>query len=104
MREPTGQGRPALPFRRAGRQRAALEELWEQAEPPIDTDDPVDVLHVRDTLSRLTPHHRAALVLRYVDGLPVPEVAALPDRSGHATESPNVLAKAAYRHAERSAS
>ena len=91
-------------WRRAGRQRAALEELWEQTEPPIDANDPVDVLHVRDTLARLTPHHRAALVLRYVDGLPVPEVAALLDRSVHATESLIVRAKAAYRHAEGSAS
>ena len=91
-------------WRRAGRQRAALEELWEQAEPPIDANDPVDVLHVRDTLARLTPHHRAALVLRYLDGLPVPEVAALLDRSVHATESLIVRAKAAYRHAEGSAS
>ncbi|MFZ4718879.1 MAG: VOC family protein [Ilumatobacteraceae bacterium] len=32
-----------------------------------------------ETLAMLTPHHRAALVLRYVDGLPVPDVAALLD-------------------------
>ena len=86
-------------WRRTGRQRAALEELWEHAEPPVDHNDPIDVLHVRDTLARLTPHHRAALVLRYVDGLPVPEVAAMLDRSVHATESLIVRAKAAYRHA-----
>jgi RNA polymerase sigma-70 factor (ECF subfamily) len=91
-------------WRRAGRQRAALEELWEGTDPPADHGDPVDVLHVRDTLARLTPHHRAALVLRYVDGLQVPEVAALLDRSVHATESLLVRAKAAYRHAEGSAS
>jgi RNA polymerase sigma-70 factor (ECF subfamily) len=86
-------------WRRTGRQRQALEELWERTEPPVDGNDPVDVLHVRNTLARLTPHHRAALVLRYVDGLPVPEVAALLDRSVHATESLIVRAKAAYRHA-----
>jgi RNA polymerase sigma-70 factor (ECF subfamily) len=54
---------------------------------------------VRNTLARLTPHHRAALVLRYLDGLPVAEVALLLDRSVHATESLLVRAKAAYRQA-----
>lgn len=84
-------------WRRDGRHRDALEELWEQAEPPADRNDPIDTLHVRDVLARLTPHHRAALVLRYLDGLPVPEVATLLDRSVHATESLLVRAKAAYR-------
>ena len=84
-------------WRRSGRHREALEELWEQHEPPPDCGDPIDAVHVRDTLGRLTPHHRAALVLRYVDGLPVPEVAALLDRSVHATESLLVRARAAYR-------
>jgi RNA polymerase sigma-70 factor (ECF subfamily) len=84
-------------WRRLGRQRDLLEELWEHTDPLDDHDDPVDVLHVRDTLSRLTPHHRAALVLRYMDGLSVPEVASLLERSVHATESLLVRAKAAYR-------
>ena len=57
------------------------------------------MLHVQHTLGRLLPHHRAALVLRYVDGLPVPEVATLLERSVHATESLLVRAKAAYRQA-----
>ena len=86
-------------WRRQARQRAALEELWEHAEPAADSNDPIDTLHVRDTLARLTPHHRAALVLRYVDGLGVPEVAALLEKSVHATESLLVRAKAAYRSA-----
>jgi RNA polymerase sigma-70 factor (ECF subfamily) len=86
-------------WRRQARQRAALEELWEHTEPTVDDNDPIDTLHVRDTLARLTPHHRAALVLRYVDGLPVPEVAALLDKSVHATESLLMRAKTAYRSA-----
>jgi RNA polymerase sigma-70 factor (ECF subfamily) len=86
-------------WRRLARQRAALEELWQQAEPAADSNEPIDTLHVRDTLALLTPHHRAALVLRYVDGLPVPEVAALLEKSVHATESLLVRAKAAYRSA-----
>jgi RNA polymerase sigma-70 factor (ECF subfamily) len=86
-------------WRRLARQRAALEELWAHTEPAVDGNDPIDPLHVRATLALLTPHHRAALVLRYVDGLPVPQVAALLDKSVHATESLLVRAKAAYRSA-----
>jgi RNA polymerase sigma-70 factor (ECF subfamily) len=84
-------------WRREGRQRQALEELYEGSAAPIDSSDPVDVLHVHDVLSRLTPHHRAALTLRYLDGLPVEQVAVLLDRSLHATESLLMRAKAAYR-------
>ena len=40
-----------------------------------------------ETLLRLPPSQRAALMLRYMDGLPVPEVARLLKRSVHATES-----------------
>ncbi|MCX6520213.1 MAG: RNA polymerase sigma factor [Actinobacteria bacterium] len=87
-------------WRREGRQRQALEELYEGSAAPThtpDSPDPVDVLHVHDVLSRLTPHHRAALTLRYLDGLPVEQVATLLDRSLHATESLLMRAKAAYR-------
>jgi len=84
-------------WRRTGRQRRALEELWDgQVEVP-DANDPVEALHVQDVLARLLPHHRAALTLRYLDGLPVEEVARLLERSLHATESLLVRAKAAYR-------
>ena len=86
-------------WRRDSRQRRALEELWDGTDEPVDSHDPVDALHVRDILARLTPHHRAALTFRYLDGLPVDEVAALLDRSVHATESLLVRAKAAYRAA-----
>ena len=47
----------------------------------------------------LGEHHRAALTLRYVDGLPVPQVAALLDRTVHATEALLVRARAAFRRA-----
>ena len=43
------------------------------------------------------PHHRAALTLRYLDGLPVPEVARHLDRTVHATEALLVRARAAFR-------
>jgi RNA polymerase sigma-70 factor, ECF subfamily len=84
-------------WRREGRQRLALEELYEAGSDPVDSPDPIDTLHVHDVLARLTPHHRAALTLRYLDGLPVEQVAAQLDRSLHATESLLMRAKAAYR-------
>lgn len=48
-------------------------------------------------LAQLNPMQRAALTLRYVDGMSVPEVAQLLDRSVHATETLLVRAKRAFR-------
>lgn len=68
-----------------------------------DHEDPwdahLDALRAHDTLDRLLPPHRAALVLRYLDDLPVPEVAAHLDRSVHATEGLLVRARGAFRRA-----
>jgi RNA polymerase sigma-70 factor (ECF subfamily) len=70
-------------------------------DPPPDDDDPweaeLDGFTARDTLERLGAHHRAALTLRYVDDLPVPEVAALLDRTVHATEALLVRSRRAFR-------
>jgi RNA polymerase sigma-70 factor, ECF subfamily len=46
---------------------------------------------------RLGLHHRAALALRYLDGLPVPDVAAHLGRTRHATEALLVRARIAFR-------
>ncbi|MCW0213360.1 MAG: sigma-70 family RNA polymerase sigma factor [Pseudonocardia sp.] len=66
-----------------------------------DLDDPwdaeLDALVARDVLARQSPQHRAALTLRYLDGLPVAEVAHLLDRTVHATEALLVRARAAFR-------
>ena len=86
-------------WRRSGRNQQLLEELWEDTEPQSDSNEPIDALHVRDVLTRLLPYHRAALTLRYLDGLPVDQVAALLERSLHATESLLMRAKTAYRQA-----
>ena len=73
------------------------------AEPGLDADDPwdarLDALRAQDVLRRLGPHHRAALTLRYVDDLPVPEVAQVLGRTVHATEALLVRARSAFRTA-----
>jgi len=86
-------------WRRAEREQRGLRLL--NSEPsPVD-DDPwetaIDRLRAREVLGRLGPHHRAALTLRYLDGLPVPEVASHLDRTVHATEALLVRARAAFR-------
>ena len=85
-------------WRRVERERRGLRLL--DAEP-ARVDDPwatvVDRIRAREVLDRLGPHHRAALTLRYLDGLPVPEVARHLDRTLHATEALLVRARAAFR-------
>ena len=53
-------------------------------------------------LDLLGPAHRAALVLRYLDDLPVPQVAETLGRTVHATEALLVRARAAFRRAYES--
>jgi RNA polymerase sigma-70 factor (ECF subfamily) len=88
-------------WRRQAREQRGLHALAD-AQASAD-DDPWDVhvdrLRTHATLASLGPHHRAALTLRYVDGLPVSEVAGLLDRSVHATEALLVRARAAFRRA-----
>lgn len=60
-------------------------------------DERLDALGARAALDRLAPHHRSALTLRYLDDLPVAEVAQLLGRSLHATEALLVRARSAFR-------
>ena len=68
-----------------------------------DSEDPwdaeIDALRARQVLERLGPAHRAALVLRYLDDLPVAQVAETLGRTLHATEALLVRARAAFRRA-----
>ncbi|MCU1346807.1 MAG: polymerase subunit sigma-24 [Acidimicrobiia bacterium] len=87
-------------WRRRGRDERLYDELADQ--PDLrDVTDPWDAelsaLLATDVLRRLGSHHRLALTLRYVDGLPVAEVAALLDRTLHATEALLVRARVAFR-------
>jgi RNA polymerase sigma-70 factor, ECF subfamily len=85
-------------WRRTERERRGLRRLDGEtalADDPWET--ALDRIRAREVLGRLGPHHRAALTLRYLDGLPVPEVARHLDRSVHATEALLVRARAAFR-------
>ena len=62
-----------------------------------DFDARFDRLHTREVLAELGAHHRAALTLRYLDGLSVPEVAEHLGRTVHATEALLVRARHAFR-------
>jgi RNA polymerase sigma-70 factor (ECF subfamily) len=64
---------------------------------PWDTH--LDAIRAHQTLAKVAPQHRAALTLRYLDGLSVPEVAAELGRTVHATEGLLVRARAAFRRA-----
>lgn len=68
-------------------------------------DDPwdarLDAMRARDTMDHLVPQHRAALTLRYLDDLPVAQVADLLGRTTHATEALLVRARAAFRRVHR---
>ena len=81
--------------------RVAREERGLRLVETEETEDPwdcaIDAIRARDVLDQLGPHHRAALTLRYLDGLPVNDVAACLDRTVHATEALLVRARTAFR-------
>ncbi len=85
-------------WRRTERERRGLRLLdGESAGVDDPWDAAIDRIRAHEALGRLGPHHRAALTLRYLDGLPVPEVARHLDRTVHATEALLVRARAAFR-------
>lgn len=85
-------------WRRAEREERNLRAV---ASEPAPVDDrweiQLDVLTARDVLGEMGGHHRAALTLRYVDDLPVPDVALALGRTVHATEALLVRARRAFR-------
>jgi RNA polymerase sigma-70 factor (ECF subfamily) len=87
-------------WRRQGRDDRNMRALVDTAPPSEDPwDAELDLVCAHDTLARLAPHHRAALTLRYLDDLPVKEVAELLERTVHATEALLVRARIAFRRA-----
>jgi RNA polymerase sigma-70 factor, ECF subfamily len=63
------------------------------------SDAELDAVVARRVLGDLSAVHRSALTLRYLDDLPVAEVATALGRSLHATEALLVRARAAFRRA-----
>ena len=57
----------------------------------------LDALAAHDVLDELGAHHRSALTLRYIDDLPVHDVAVALERSEQATEALLVRARHAFR-------
>ncbi len=85
-------------WRRSAREQrglAAVAVLAEEAGDPWE--EHLDVQAAHAALARLPGPQRAALTLRYLDGLPVAEVAACLGRSLHATETLLARARAALR-------
>ena len=85
-------------WRRTDLERRRLGAIADGADP---VDDPweaqLDVAAAHAALSRVSAHQRTVLTLRYLDGLPVAEVAQELGRSLHATETLLVRARAALR-------
>jgi RNA polymerase sigma-70 factor (ECF subfamily) len=75
--------------------------LVHSAPPPPDADLPVisDLGAAEAALATLNPTYRAALVLRHVDELSVPEVAVHLGRTVEATEQVLTRARVAFLHA-----
>src|SRR5262249_15176623 len=85
-------------WRRQAREEAKLA-LASDADEIDEWDEQLDAMRAHEVLAALAPHHRIALTLRYLDGLPVPEVAQMLDRTVHATEALLVRARIAFRRA-----
>jgi len=78
-------------YRRARRLESKLGLVW-SARPETDCDDSVTRQQVLDGLVGLEEEHRLVLALRYIDGLPVDEIAETIARTVTATYS--LLARA----------
>lgn len=85
-------------WRALAREQSHLHAIYESGAGDDDPwDERLDALRAQQVLRTLAPHHRAALVLRYLDDLPVPQVAEVLGRTRHATEALIVRARAAFR-------
>ena len=76
----------------------AVATLHDDTGPMVDVRE-LDERRALATLAVLGPHHRAALTLRYLDGLSVPRVADELGRTVHATEALLARARNAFRTA-----
>jgi RNA polymerase sigma-70 factor (ECF subfamily) len=86
-------------WRRRAREERGLRAVASVELPAVQDpwDARLDGLRAAQTLDRLAPQHRLALTLRYLDDLPVAQVAALLGPGPHATEALLVRARTAFR-------
>ena len=77
------------------RRLSAVAELTDATDDPWDAT--VDAAAIERTLRNLGAVNRAALTLRYLDGLPVAEVARMLDRTVLATDQVLARARRAFR-------
>ena len=85
-------------WRRQAREERSLRLLPEEDDAvTTSTAERFERTRAREVLDELGAHHRAALTLRYLDGLSVPEVAHHLDRTVHATEALLVRARNVFR-------
>lgn len=90
-------------WRRDERRRRSAELIEGLATDPADDWNAVlDALLAQEVLARLSPQHRGALTLRYLDGLPVREVAQHLGRTLGATEVLLVRARRQFRESYES--
>jgi RNA polymerase sigma-70 factor (ECF subfamily) len=85
-------------WRRRAREERGLRRLM--AGPGIEEAEGLGALEeglAMETLRRLPEQYRAALTVRYVDGLSVPETATVLGRTLHATESLLARARGTFR-------
>jgi RNA polymerase sigma-70 factor (ECF subfamily) len=85
-------------WRAAEREQRGLRAVVAEPDPVDDPwDERLDALLAHQVLERQTGTYRAALTLRYLDGLAVSEVAKALGRTVHATEALLTRARHAFR-------
>ena len=86
-------------WRAAEREERGLHAVADPAGPVDDPwDERIDAMLAHEVLAGQSGPHRAALTLRYLDGLPVPDVARTLGRTVAATEALLTRARIAFRH------
>ena len=85
-------------WRRREREERGLRLAYDEAETVTEPwDVELDAVVAHDVLAHLAPQQQLALTLRYLDGLPVVQVAHVLGRTLHATEALLVRSRAAFR-------
>ena len=76
-------------YRRAARDERRLALAWAQSSDSVELDlfDGADPAQVLEMMRNLSPEHRLVLILKYLDDLPVHDIAMTLNRSMHATNS-----------------